>query len=95
MGDASDYADVGRFLRSPEGQRALGQFRQSQLGKVISEVSFCPLSTGISVTLHYEDGCHLDLSIVEQAFSVESLRQRYGAVLDREYLTDFPERRKR
>ena len=95
MGDASDYADVGRFLRSPEGQRALEQFRQSQLGKVISEVSFCPLSTGISVTMHYADGCHLDLTIVEQAFSVESLRQRYRAVLDREYLTDFPERRKR
>ena len=95
MGDASDYADVGRFLRSSEGQRALEQFRQSQLGKVISEVSFCPLSTGISVTLHYADGGHLDLSIVEQAFSVESLRQRYGAVLDRELLTDFPERRKR
>ena len=95
MGDASDYADVGRFLRSPEGQHALEQFRQSQLGKVISEVSFCPLSTGISVTLHYADGGHLDLTIVEQAFSVESLRHQYGAVLDRELLTDFPERRKR
>lgn len=93
MGDASDYADVGRFLRSPEGQRALEQFRQSQLGKVISEVSFCPLSTGISVTLHYGDGAHLDLTIVEQAFSVESLRDRYRAVLEREYYVDFPDRK--
>jgi len=93
MGDASDYADIGRFLRCAEGQRALEQFRQNQLGKVISDVSFCHLSTGVSVTLHYADGGHLDLSIVEQAFSVESLRQRYPLVLEREYYKDFPERK--
>lgn len=93
MGCASDMADVIRWTRSPEGQRALEQFRQSQLGKVISDVSFCPLSTGVSVTLHYTDGGHLDLTIVEQAFSIESLRDRYAAVLDREYYVDFPERK--
>jgi len=93
MGDASDYAEVGRFMRCPEGQRALEQFRQSQLGKVISDVSYCHLSTGVSVTLHFADGGHLDLSIVEQAFSVQSLRQRYAAVLEREYYVDFPHRK--
>jgi hypothetical protein len=93
MGCASDMADVIRWTRSPEGQRALEQFRQSQLGKVISDVSFCQLSTGVSVTLHYTDGGHLDLTIVEQAFSVESLRDRYAAVLEREYYVDFPERK--
>ncbi len=95
MGDASDYAEVGRFLRSPEGQRALEQFRQSQLGKVISDVTFCQLSTGVSVTLHFEDGGHLDITVVEQAFSIDSLRDRYPAVLEREYDKDFPERRAR
>jgi hypothetical protein len=86
-------ADVMRWTRAPEGQRVLDEFRQSQLGKVISDVSFCQLSTGVSVTLHFADGGHLDLSIVEQAFSVESLRDRYRAVLEREYYVDFPERR--
>ncbi len=93
MGDASDYSQVGHFLRSPEGQRALEQFRQSQLGKVISDVSFCQLSTGVSITLHFADGGHLDLTIVEQAFAIESLRDRYAAVLDREYYVAFPERK--
>jgi hypothetical protein len=93
MGDSSDLCEVERFKRSPEGQRALEQFRQSQLGKVISDVTFCELSTGVSVTLHYADGGHLDLTVVEQAFSIESLRQRYGAVLEREYYSDFPARR--
>jgi hypothetical protein len=93
MGDASDYAEVGRFMRSPEGQRALEQFRQSQLGREVSDVSFCHLSTGVSITLHFADGGHLDLTIAEQAFSVESLRQRYASVLEREYYVDFPERK--
>ncbi len=93
MGCSSDMADVIRWTRSPEGQRALEQFRQSQMGKVIRDVSFCHLSTGVSVTLHFADGGHLDLTIVEQAFSIESLRDRYQAVLLREYYKDFPDRK--
>lgn len=92
MGDASDHADVGRFMRSPEGQRALDQFQQGLIGKVICDVTFCHLSTGVSVTLHFGDGGHLDLTVVEQAFAIESLRQRYGWLLEREYYVDFPER---
>jgi hypothetical protein len=93
MGDASDYADVDRFMRSREGQRALDQFQQSLLEKVICDVTFCHLSTGVSVTLHFTDGGHLDLTVVEQAFSIESLRDRYKRVLEREYYIDFPERK--
>ncbi len=93
MGDASDYAEVARFMRSPEGQRALDKFQQSLLEKVICDVTFCQLSTGVSVTLHFADGGHLDLTIVEQAFAIESLRDRYKHVLEREYYVDFPERK--
>jgi hypothetical protein len=93
MGDASDYAEVARFMRSPEGQRALDKFQQSLLEKVISDVTFCHLSTGVSVTLHFADGGHLDLTVVEQAFAIESLRDRYKHVLEREYYFDFPERK--
>ena len=93
MGDASDYAEVARFMRSPEGQRALDKFQQSLVEKVICDVTFCQLSTGVSVTLHFADGGHLDLTIVEQAFAIESLRDRYKHVLEREYYVDFPERK--
>ena len=92
MGDASDYADVERFARTPEGKRALEQFRLGVLGKTISDVKFCHLSTGVSTTLHFADGGHLDLTVVEQAFSIQSLRDRYRWLLDREYYVDFPER---
>jgi hypothetical protein len=95
MGDSSDYADVGRFMRAPEGQRALEEFRQSMLGKTISNVTYCHLSTGVSATLHFADGGHLDLTVVGQAFSTESLRQRYSWVLEREYYVDFPHRKPR
>lgn len=93
MGDASDYATVCHFRRAPEGKAALEKFRQGLLNKVISDVTFCELSTGVSVTLHFADGGHLDVTVVEQAFSVESLRDRYAAVLEREYYVDFPERK--
>jgi hypothetical protein len=93
MGDSSDFADVGRFMRTAEGQRALDQFREGLLGKVVCDVTFCHLSTGVSSTLHFADGGHLDLTIVGQAFSVESLRQRYSRVLDREFYVDFPTRK--
>jgi hypothetical protein len=93
MGDASDYAEVARFMRSAEGQRALDKFQKSLLEKVICDVTFCHLSTGVSVTLHFADGGHLDITIVEQAFAIESLRDRYKHVLEREYYVDFPERK--
>lgn len=93
IGDASDLSDTIRFTRSPEGQKALEKFKASVVGKRIGGVSFCELSTGVSITLHFEDGGHLDLTVVEQAFSVESLRDRYRHVLLREYYVDFPERK--
>ncbi len=93
MGDLSDLADVSRFTRSPEGKRALEKFQKSVTGKKIVGVSFCELSTGVSVTLLLDGGDHLDITIVEQAFSIDSLRDRYRRVLDREYYADYPERK--
>lgn len=93
MGDASELADVARFTRSPEGKRALEKFQKSVTGKKIVGASFCELSTGVSITLLLEGGDFLDITTLEQAFSVESLRDRYAWVLDREYYVDFPERK--
>lgn len=93
MGDASDLADVHRFTRSPEGKRVLEKFKASVTGKTIVGASFCELSTGVSVTLLFDGGDYLDVTALEQGFSVEALRDRHGYVLDREYAVDFPERR--
>jgi len=92
MGDASDHADVGRFLRSPEGKEALERFRQRLIGKKIADVAFQHSSTGVQITLNFGDKDLLDLKEATRAFSVETLRRRYQRILDREYAVDFPGR---
>ncbi len=95
MGDASDHADVGRFMRTPEGQKVLDRFRDGLVGKTIADVEFTHNSTGIGIVLAFEDRDLLDLGEAIETFSVETLRRRYMRVLDREYFVDFPERRGR
>jgi hypothetical protein len=94
MGDASDYADVTRFQRSPEGQLRLIQFREQLKGKQIISVEYNTLSTGVSITLVFEDGQTLNLDAAVSQFSVEALRKKFALVLEREYYKDFPERKK-
>jgi hypothetical protein len=93
MGDASDYADVTRFLRSPEGQLHLIQFREQLSGRRIISVEYKQLSTGVSITLVLEEGETLNLDAIVEQFSVEALRKKFALVLQREYYKDFPERK--
>lgn len=93
MGDATDHADVGRFMRSKEGQRALDRFCARLEGKRIERVGLTHNGSGIGIELTLEGGGALDLAETLNAFAVESLRERYARVLDREYSVDFPERR--
>lgn len=93
MGDISDLADVGRFSRSREGARCLEAFRSSVVGKRIVGVDACNQADGLALTLLLEGGDFLDLTATVCAFSVDSLRDRYPRVLEREYYIDFPERR--
>lgn len=92
MGDASDHADVGRFMRTPEGKQVLERFTASLAGKTIAGVEFTHNSTGIGIVLTFEDRDLLDLGEAIEAFSVETLRRRYMRILDREYAVDFPQR---
>ena len=92
MGDGSDHADVNRFMRSKEGKHCLEQFRAGLLGKRIIEVELMHSSTGVTVLLIFDDGDMLDLLETINAFAVETLRERYKMVLDREYYVDFPGR---
>jgi len=92
MGDGSDHADVGRFIRTAEGQQILGRFRDRLIGKTITGVEFTHNSTGVGILLTFDDRDLLDLAEAIESFSVETLRRRYMRVLDREYYVDFPER---
>ena len=93
MGDISDLADVQRFTRSREGERVLRKFRDGLVGKRIAEVEYTHHAAGVGVTLILEDGDYLDLNEVQAAYAVETLRERYKRVLEREYYVDFPERK--
>lgn len=95
MGDISDLADVQRFMRAREGEATLKKFRDGLIGKRIAEVEYEAHPSGVGVTLILEDGDYLDLMEVQNAYTVETLRERYKRVLEREYYVDFPERRPR
>lgn len=93
MGDLSDLADVERFIRCREGQRCLEKFKASVVGKRIVGVDFCNQTHGVDITLLLDGGDYLDLQATVNAFEVDSLRDRYGRVLEREYYVDFPDRK--
>ena len=93
MGDASDHADVGRFMRTSEGQQVLDRFRAGLVGKRITDVQFQHNTAGVGIVLSFEDRDILDLDEAVNAFSVEMLRRRFMRILDREYYVDFPGRR--
>lgn len=89
MGDASDYADVQRFLRSPEGQGHLDGLRKILQGKKINDVTFINETSGVGITLHFDNGLELDLSEFLAIHEVNNLRKRFGEVLDRERDIEF------
>jgi hypothetical protein len=91
MGDASDHADLERFMRSQEGQSHLNEICQMLKGRTIAEVEFSNEAHFIATTLHLDDG---ELFFITQAsLEVEALREEFEEVIDREYYVDFPERK--
>lgn len=90
MGDASDMADVDRFMRSTEGQAYLKEFAGGLAGKAIQEVSFSNDTHEVGVLLHLNNGRVMALSC--SMLSLDMLRAEFADVLEREYYMDFPER---
>jgi len=84
MGDASDYADVQRFMSSPEGQASLEKFRNSILDKKIRDVEFTNNTCGVGIVLHLDHGKKLDLQDALNFYDLYRLQKRYAHVLDRE-----------
>ena len=83
MGDASDFADLQRFMASPEGQAKLSAVRQQLEGKRITSVCFSADALYIRLKLLFEDSSSVSCMMLE--LSLFAIRDEYGDVLDREY----------
>ena len=91
MGDASDMRDIDRFMRSPEGQAHLSEIRNALVGRSIESVEFTNGIHGSDVELVFDDDGTFECELA--GLDVETLRDEFEAVLEREYYKDYPERR--
>lgn len=91
MGDVCDSADIERFLRSPEGREELAEIWKTLVGQKVTTVHFTNQVHHVGVGIALEDGNVFACTRPE--LDIEVLRQLFGAVLDREYDKDYPERR--
>lgn len=92
MGDGSDYADLERFERSPEGRLFLETFRDSLLGRTVTGVEFRNMGHEIQVTIQIGGAMTLMASL--ECLTLPAIWVAFGDVLQREYEADFPERRR-
>lgn len=90
MGDASDMADLERFLRSEEGSAHLEKIRAELNGRRIIEVSFGNEVHAVSTTLHLDDGSVFEA--FQSGHEIDSLREAFDDAIEREYYKDYPER---
>ena len=90
MGDASDMSDIDRFLRSSEGRAHLDGIRQSLEGRTVVEVHFTNQAHYVGVGLALDNGNVFECPFPE--LDVDTLRDDFEEVLEREYYKDYPER---
>ncbi len=83
MGDASDLADISRFMESPEGRSILEAVRRRFEGKSIQSVLFKDDTPYIAIRLLFDDGSRVQCMMLE--LSLYAIRDEYQDVLDREY----------
>ncbi len=91
MGDASDHADVVRFMRSETGRKILAKTRKEFQGRWISDISFADDVEGVTgmITFHAGD----PVNVILPGLTLGLIREEYDDVLQEEYYRDFPERR--
>ncbi len=92
MGDYSDQQDLIRFMRSGEGASLLDTVRASLCGRTIEDVTFRADHDRIRLNLTFNDGYKLE--VFERALELDAIRLSFDEVLRREYLEDYPERRR-
>ncbi|MCF6283588.1 MAG: hypothetical protein L3K26_00125 [Candidatus Hydrogenedentes bacterium] len=90
MGDSSDMSDIGRFLRSAEGQEYLEGFAALLLNQTIDDVEFVNQGVFVSMRLKLRGGGAMDVTM--PGFDIGALREQFEDVMEREYYTDYPAR---
>ena len=91
MGDICDMNDLERFLRSPEGKKHMAGIREMLFGHTITDVIFSNEVHFIITTLHLDDG--ETFVIFQPSLEVDAVREQFETVIEREYYTDFPDRK--
>ena len=91
MGDASDHADIDRFMRSAEGKTHLDEIRRMLVGRTIKDVVFSNDTHFITTLLHMDDG--ETFVVFQPSLKVEAIQEQFEDVLEREYFEDYPERK--
>lgn len=90
MGDVCDMSDIDRFMRSPEGQARLEEIQRSLVGRTIIIVEFLNETHTIGIELTLDNKCTFECHQPE--LDVDTLRDEFAKVLEREYYADYPER---
>ena len=91
MGDASNHADIDRFMRSAEGKKHLDEIRRMLVGHTIKDVAFSNDTHFITTVLHLDDG--ETFVVFQPSLKVEAIQEQFEDVLEREYFEDYPERK--
>jgi len=91
MGLLCDQADMDRFMRTKEGQEVLSKFRKRLLRHTIEDVEFVRLSSHIAAHLTLDNGDVVQL--LPPFLEVDTIRNQYPKLLDREYYKDYPDRK--
>lgn len=91
MGDASDRADIARFLRCPEGRQHLAALAARLEGRRIVSVEWTNEVDRVGMLLNLEDGGCFVATLT--FLDIGAIRAQFNTALDREYYSDYPERR--
>ncbi len=91
MGDASDEADLDRFMRSVAGRAYLDEIVRMLKDRKIIEISFRNQVHAIVTRLHLDDGGAFDLW--QPSLSFEAVQEAYEESIEEEYYKDYPDRR--
>ncbi|MCF6283614.1 MAG: hypothetical protein L3K26_00255 [Candidatus Hydrogenedentes bacterium] len=90
MGDSSDMSDIGRFIRSEEGQEYLESFAVMLRNQTIEDVEFVNQGAFVGMHLKLSGGGAIDVTM--PGFDIGALRAQFEDVMEREYYTDYPAR---
>lgn len=78
MEDTLNWGDGERFMGSPEGQAFLSGIRAHLEGRTVQKVAFEGIETGISTTLHLDNGEHY--RFLDEELALETLYEQFGGV---------------